>query len=79
MEPLTAFYPVSLDVGGRPCLVVGGGPVAARKAAGLKVGQAKAELEAEAAEARQTIHAAAGELAERVVRAILPLAAGGSR
>jgi siroheme synthase-like protein len=35
MEPLTAFYPVSLDVGGRPCLVVGGGPVAARKAAGL--------------------------------------------
>ena len=52
---------------------------AARKAAGLKVGQAKAELEAEAAQARQTILAAAGELAERVVRAVLPLAAGGSR
>jgi F-type H+-transporting ATPase subunit b len=52
---------------------------AARKAAGLKVGQAKAELEAEAAQARQAIHAAAGELAERVVRAVLPLAAGGSR
>jgi siroheme synthase-like protein len=26
------FYPVSLDVSGRACLVVGGGPVAARKA-----------------------------------------------
>jgi siroheme synthase-like protein len=29
------FYPVSLDVSGRPCLVVGGGSVAARKARGL--------------------------------------------
>lgn len=28
-------YPVNLVVHGRPCLVVGGGPVAARKAAGL--------------------------------------------
>lgn len=28
----TAFYPVSLDVTGRACLVVGGGSVAARKA-----------------------------------------------
>lgn len=27
-----SFYPVSLDVTGRACLVVGGGPVAARKA-----------------------------------------------
>ena len=26
------FYPVSLDVAGRPCLVVGGGTAAARKA-----------------------------------------------
>ena len=32
---LTAYYPVSLDVAGRACLVVGGGPVAARKARGL--------------------------------------------
>jgi siroheme synthase-like protein len=31
----TAFYPVSLDVTGRACLVVGGGTVAARKARGL--------------------------------------------
>lgn len=52
---------------------------AARKAAGLKVGQAKAELETEAAAARQAIQASAGELANQVVRAVLPLAAGGSR
>ncbi len=32
--PLT-LYPVSLDVSGRACLVVGGGPVAARKARAL--------------------------------------------
>ena len=32
---MTASYPVSLDVEGRACLVVGGGPVAARKAQGL--------------------------------------------
>ena len=30
-----SFYPVSLDVTGRSCLVVGGGPVAAHKARGL--------------------------------------------
>jgi siroheme synthase-like protein len=30
-----SFYPVSLDVTGRACLVVGGGPVAARKARAL--------------------------------------------
>ena len=52
---------------------------AARKAAGLKVRQAKAELDAEAAQARLTIQASAGELARQVVRAVLPLAAGGSR
>ena len=28
-------YPVNLDLAGRPALVVGGGPVAARKVAGL--------------------------------------------
>jgi siroheme synthase-like protein len=33
--PPSSFYPISLDVKGLPCLVVGGGPVAARKARGL--------------------------------------------
>ena len=33
--PVVNFYPVALDVSGRPCLVVGGGSVAARKARGL--------------------------------------------
>jgi F-type H+-transporting ATPase subunit b len=51
----------------------------ARKAAGLKVRQARAELEAETVLARQTIQASAGELANQVVRAVLPLAAGGTR
>ena len=52
---------------------------AARKAAGLKVSQARAEIEAEAASARQTILGSAGDLAGQVVRAVLPAAAGGSR
>jgi len=52
---------------------------AARKAAALKVTQARAELETEAAQARLAIQASAGDLANRVVRAVLPLAAGGSR
>jgi F-type H+-transporting ATPase subunit b len=52
---------------------------AARKAAGLKASQARAEVEAEAAVARQAIQASAGDLADRVVRTVLPQAAGGSR
>jgi F-type H+-transporting ATPase subunit b len=52
---------------------------AARKSAGIKVNEAKAELDAEAANARQAIEASAGDLASRVVRAVLPLAAGGTR
>jgi len=52
---------------------------AARKAAGQKVSQARVELEAEAANARQSIEASAGELASQVVRAVLPAAAGSSR
>jgi F-type H+-transporting ATPase subunit b len=51
---------------------------AARKAAGLKVNQAKAELETEAAQARLAIQASAGDLARQVVRAVLPQAAGSS-
>jgi F-type H+-transporting ATPase subunit b len=51
----------------------------ARKAAGLRVNQAKAELEAEASNARQAIQASAADLAGRIVRAVLPAAAGGTR
>ena len=51
----------------------------ARKAAGLKVSQARAELDAETAAAKQTILGSAGDLAGQVVRAVLPMAAGGSR
>jgi F-type H+-transporting ATPase subunit b len=51
----------------------------ARKAASAKVHRAIAEIEAEAAAARQSIQGMAGELASRVVSAILPMAAGGSR
>ncbi|HUV70350.1 MAG TPA: hypothetical protein VMW15_11855 [Terracidiphilus sp.] len=52
---------------------------AARKAAGLKVSQARVELEAEAAAAKQTILGTAGDLAALVVRAVAPVPAGGSR
>lgn len=52
---------------------------AARKAAGARVNQAKAEVEAEAAQARTAIQASAGDLARQVVRAVLPVAAGGTR
>jgi F-type H+-transporting ATPase subunit b len=52
---------------------------AARKAAGAKVNQAKAEIDAEADRAKVTIQGSAGELANQVVRAVLPVAAGSSR
>jgi F-type H+-transporting ATPase subunit b len=52
---------------------------AARKVASQKVVQARAEIDAEAAQARLAMQATAGELANQVVRAILPLAAGGVR
>jgi F-type H+-transporting ATPase subunit b len=52
---------------------------AARKSAGAKVTQARVELEAEAASARRTIEASVAELANQVVRAVLPVTAGSSR
>jgi F-type H+-transporting ATPase subunit b len=52
---------------------------AARKAAGIKVGEAKASLEAEAELARKSIQSSAAELAGQVVRAVLPAVAGGTR
>jgi F-type H+-transporting ATPase subunit b len=51
----------------------------ARQAAGARVGQARAELETEAAQARQTVQSSVAELANQVVRAVLPATAGGSR
>jgi F-type H+-transporting ATPase subunit b len=52
---------------------------AARQAAGQKVREAQAELEAEAASARTALEAASDDLALEAVRAVLPAAAGGSR
>jgi F-type H+-transporting ATPase subunit b len=52
---------------------------AARKVAGTRVAQAKVDLDAEAARAQQAIQGSAAELANQVVRVVLPLAAGGSR
>jgi F-type H+-transporting ATPase subunit b len=52
---------------------------AARQTAGQKVREAQAELDAEAASARATLQASAADLADRAVRAVLPVAAGGSR
>ncbi len=51
---------------------------AARKAAGVKVSKARDEIDAEAEGAKQAIQASAGDLANQVVRAVLPLAAGSS-
>ena len=50
-----------------------------RKAAGAKVSEAKAGIEAETEKARAVIQGSSGELAGQVVRAVLPLAAGGTR
>ena len=52
---------------------------AARKAAGAKVSMARGEIDAEAESAKQSIQGSAGELANQVVRAVLPVAAGSSR
>lgn len=51
----------------------------ARKAAGQKVGEARAALDAEAAAARRSIESSIGELAAQAVRAVMPAAAGGAR
>jgi len=52
---------------------------AARKVAGQRLSQARIEIEAETAAAKQAIQASAGDLAGQVVRAVLPVGAGGSR
>jgi F-type H+-transporting ATPase subunit b len=50
-----------------------------RKATGIKVSQAKAELEIETLKAKQAIQASAPDLSHQVARAVLPIVAGGSR
>lgn len=50
-----------------------------RKVAGAKVAQARTKIDSETDRARQAIQGSAGELANQVVRAVLPLAAGSSR
>lgn len=52
---------------------------AARKSAHQRVSQSRAELDAETASARKAIEGSAAELASQAVRAVLPMAAGGSR
>jgi F-type H+-transporting ATPase subunit b len=52
---------------------------AARKKALQRVLEAKLALESEAQAARKTLMAGADQLAEQVVRAVMPAAAGGSR
>lgn len=51
----------------------------ARKAASVRVEKVRAELESDAVQARQAIQASIAELANQVVRAVLPAVAGGSR
>lgn len=51
----------------------------ARKAAVARVEAARVELETETAHARQAIQASAADLAQQVVGAVLPAAAGGAR
>jgi F-type H+-transporting ATPase subunit b len=52
---------------------------AARKSAGGRVLEARAGLASEAGVARKTLASGAGQLAEQVVRAVMPAAAGGTR
>lgn len=51
----------------------------ARKTAASRVEAARIELEAEASKARQAIQTSAVDLAQQVVSAVLPAAAGGAR
>ena len=52
---------------------------AARNAATVRVLEAKVSLENDAVAARRTLMASADQLAEQIVRAVMPAAAGGSR
>ena len=60
---MTAPYPVNLVVAGRPCLVVGAGPVGARKAEGLAACGARVTLVAPALAAEANRLATSGVVA----------------
>ena len=51
----------------------------ARHAAGRTVSEAKAQIDQESDAARQTIQSSVSDLAGRVIRAVLPATAGGTR
>ena len=60
-----AHYPVFLDLTDRPCLVVGGGPVAEGKVEGLLAAGARVTVVSPAVTARLAAWAAAGRLQHR--------------
>jgi len=57
------YYPVNLDLAGRPCAVIGGGSVAERKVAALRDAGAKVTVISPAVTAGLERMAAAGEIA----------------
>jgi siroheme synthase-like protein len=62
---MTPYYPVCLDLRGRPCVVIGGGPVAARKVEGLLECGARVTVVAPALCPRLRELLAAGRIAVR--------------
>jgi siroheme synthase-like protein len=66
----TSYYPVSLDLSNRPCLVVGGGPVAARKAQGLLACGARVSVIA--SDINEQMHALTSSLTSLELRAYRP-------
>jgi uroporphyrin-III C-methyltransferase/precorrin-2 dehydrogenase/sirohydrochlorin ferrochelatase len=59
---VSGYYPVSLDLEGRPCTVLGGGPLAAEKVRGLLRAGARVTVLAAVAEAELRKGAALGEI-----------------
>jgi uroporphyrin-III C-methyltransferase/precorrin-2 dehydrogenase/sirohydrochlorin ferrochelatase len=59
---VTAYYPVSLDLEGRRCVVLGGGPLAVEKALGLLRAGARVTVVAAEPEAELRLAAAGGRL-----------------
>jgi precorrin-2 dehydrogenase/sirohydrochlorin ferrochelatase len=62
---VSRYYPVALDLRGRPCLVVGGGPVSEAKVEGLLHAGARVTVVSPALSERLAAWAAAGRIACR--------------